>query len=68
MSNQSIDGLIEAQARPYKDAARRSDARGEHSSAIIFRNIAYQMEHGVLSLSIEQTEDANVKEMETSNV
>ena len=63
MSNNSIDGLIEAQARPYKDAARRADARGEHSSAIIFRNIAYQVEHGMLCLSIEQqSQDVQIVE------
>lgn len=65
MSNESIDAIAQEQAKTWQAAADRADIRGESALAICFRNVAYQLKHGKLSLTadtetIEQHEVTNV--------
>lgn len=65
MSNESIDAIAQEQAKTWQAAADRANIRGESALAIYFRNVAYQLEHGKLSLTkdvriIEQEELTNV--------
>ena len=66
MSNESIDAIAQEQAKTWRAASDRAELRGESALAIIFRNVAYSIEYGKLSLS----DDSHVTEQreEFSNV
>ena len=69
MSNKSIDAIAQEQAKTWKAASDRAELRNEPVLALIFRNVAYSIERGKLSLDADQTtQDIQIQDKETVNV
>ncbi len=64
MSDKAIDATAQKQARAWQASADRAELRGQSALATIFRNVAYELQYGSLTL----TADIEVKESETASV